>query len=331
MTEHQQQTSNAKLIEREAIAWFTRMNGKPSVQDRRDFQAWLQTSADHRSVYEDVCRLWATTDTPAKLAEIDDHPDLAEPLEKIHRLRTERQGNKTGPIIVGCLAILVAGIWIWLERPNLLQDMRADFVSPRGERREITLQDGSHVLMDADSALSISMSGTERRVRLLRGTAFFEVTHVGTPFTVEAQHGAARVLGTEFDVSMKEDREVTVTLAKGSVAVGIDGMSQKVVLSPGESVDYGDDGLGSVRKAILDDEMAWHNGRFIFNNARLADVLAQIERYRAGRIVVVGHGLGELRVSGNIALDNTDKALAAVQSSVGFRMHSLGKLTIVGP
>ncbi|UFS68192.1 hypothetical protein LO749_21315 (plasmid) [Paracoccus denitrificans] len=70
----------------------------------------------------------------------------------------------------------------------------------------------------------------------------------------------------------------------------------------------------------------------IFNNARLADVVAQISRYRDGRIVLVGSSVGKRRVSGNISLDNTNAALRAMQSSVGFRMTSLaGKVTMIGP
>lgn len=331
MTENHQHSRDRGLIEREAVAWFTRMNGRPSREDQRDFASWLHISPDHQDIYDEVRSLWSDLGSSPHLTDESCDPNLAGPLEKIRRHRKERRMTKAGGIIVGCLLVMVGGCWFWLERPNFLQDMQADFVSPRGERREIALDDGTRVLMDADSALDVRLSGTERRVRLLRGTAFFDVTHLGTPFIVEAQNGEARVLGTQFDVSMKEDRRVTVTLAKGSVEVGIAQRQAEAVLKPGETIGYGEAGLGPIREAVIEDEMAWHQGRFIFTNARLADVLAQIERYRDGRIVVLRSAFRELRVSGNINLDDTDKALAAVQSSVHFPMHSLGKVTVVGP
>lgn len=331
MTDHRQDERDAALIDREAIAWFIRMKGRPSRADRRNFRDWLTASSDHLDAYEEVGRLWLDMGPSAHLSGLAGEGDLAEPLEKIRRLRDERRLGTAGPVIAGCLAVLAAGCWLWLEKPNFLQDMQADFVSQRGERREIRLDDGSRVLMDADTALDVSLSGTERRIRLLRGTAFFEVVHLGTPFVVEAENGEARVLGTEFDVSVTKDRQVTVTLAKGSVQVAIAGRQKDTVLKSGESVQYGEGGLGPVRKAVIEDEMAWHQGRLIFNNARLADVLALIERYRNGRIVVIRPSLKDFRVSGNIALDDTDRALAAIQSSVGFSLYSLGKVTIVGP
>ncbi|NGO65943.1 FecR family protein [Rhizobium daejeonense] len=330
MTDQKQTSADTTRIEREAIAWFTRMNGKPSHQDRRDFEDWLDAAPEHRTAFEGVEGLWSDLGASMQVGgRVED--SLALPLEKISRLRERRAGLKASAVIVSCLALLIAGTWTLLERPHLLQDMRADVVSPRGDRKALTLSDGSHVLLDADSALDVRVSGSERRVRLLRGTAFFQITHTGTPFVVEAAGGEVRVLGTEFDVSLKEDRQVTVTLAKGSIQVAMIGSSKDVVLKPGESVDYGTGGLSLVKQAVIEDEMAWHNGRFIFNNARLADVLAQIGRYRAGRIVILGLRLGELRVSGNIELDETDKALAAVQSTVGFRLNSFGRLTIIGP
>ncbi len=317
-------------IEREAIAWFTRMNGKPSHEDKRDFHDWFSASPLHKKAFEDIGGLWSDLDGYDPERDPGDG-DLALPLEKIRRLREKRAKGKAGAVVIGCLMLLLAGSWAWLERPHLLQDMQADFVSPRGDRRELALSDGSYVLLDADSALDVAISASERRVRLLRGNAFFRISHTGAPFVVEAAGGEARVLGTEFDVALKEDRLVTVTLAQGSVKVGMIGAGQDVILKPGESVDYGSAGLSPVKPAIIEDEMAWHDGRYIFTNARLADVLTQIERYRAGRIVLLGSSLGEFRVSGNIALHDTDKALAALQSTVGFRLNHFGRMTLVGP
>lgn len=317
-------------IEREAIAWFTRMNGKPSHQDNRHFHDWLAASPLHKKAFEDIGGLWSDLGASGQEGNPGDG-DLALPLEKIRWLREKRARGKAGAIVTGCIMLLLAGSWAWLEHPHLLQDVQADFVSPRGDRRELALSDGSHVLLDADSALDVSISARERRVKLLRGNAFFRISHTGAPFFVEAAGGEAKVLGTEFDVSLKEHGQVTVTLAEGSLMVGMIGAEQDVILKPGESVDYGSAGLSPVKQAIIEDEMAWHDGRYIFSNARLADVLAQIERYRPGRIVLVGSSLGEFRVSGNIALHDTDKALAALQSTVGFRLNSFGRMTVVGP
>ncbi|WP_036714759.1 FecR family protein [Paracoccus sp. J55] len=317
------------LIEKEAVAWFTRMSGKPTRAEKHDFSSWLEMSPDHLDAYNEVRDLLA--DVQATRQRIGRDEELAEPLERIAAYRRKRRRSKTATLAAGCLVAVAVSGWIWLENPNLIQNMAADYVTARSERQTITLPDGSTVLMDADSALDADNSPTERRVRLLRGAASFDVQPSQIPFIVEAGGGEVRVLGTQFDVNLN-DQGVLVTLSRGSVQVSLDDTGQQVVLTPGESVEYNGAGLQAARAVDLEESTAWHEGRLIFNNARLADVVAQISRYRDGRIVLVGSSVGKRRVSGNISLDNTNAALRAMQSSVGFRMTSLaGKVTMIGP
>ena len=329
MTESNHDGRDPFMIEQEAVAWFTRMNGKPTSADHRDFKAWLGASPRNLETFREVGAMWEGLVPSIELAMDGADDELSEPLKKIQRLRASRRMNATGPIVASCLALLVAGCWLWLDRPTLLQDWSADFVSARGERRDIRLDDGSRILMDADTAMDVDLSAGQRRIKLLRGTAFFDVARTGEPFTVQAENGEVRVLGTQFDVAMRQNGKVSVTLATGSVEVHVMGTAQNLLIKPGETVDYDEDGIGSAKVTAVEDEMAWHDGRFIFNNARLADVLAQIERYRNGRIVVLSTLLGERRVSGNIPLGDTGQALRAVQASVGFQLNGFGKLTVI--
>lgn len=324
------------LIEREAIAWFTRMRGRPTATEKRDFAAWREAAPEHARAYAGLDALWSEMGAPAR--RIDDaEGDLAEPLRKIAQLRRRRRVSEAvrsaaGRAAVGCLLVGAGAGWLWVSPPAFVRDIGADQITARAERRTVTLADGSTVLMDADTALGIEISGTERRVRLLRGGAFFSVRPSAVPFIVEAEGGEARVLGTEFDVTLDAERDVTVTLSRGRLEVAPARGDGSVVLAPGQSVVYGAEGLGAVRAADLEESMAWHEGRFVFNNARLADVLEQIGRYRAGRILLVGPGIGARRVSGNVSLDAADAALEALQASVGFRMVRMGNaLTLIGP
>ncbi|GGF54072.1 FecR protein [Azorhizobium oxalatiphilum] len=323
-------------VEKEAVAWFTRMNGRPSSADRQDFANWLAAPA-HADAYADVRAFWDQLGPlSADLSSPLPGPEtgvLAGPLARIEDIRRKRRMGKAASGIALGLAALLLGGWLWLDHPHLLQDLAADHVAPRGQMRTVALADGSTVLLDADSAIDVTLSLKARRVNLLRGTAFFQVQKGPVPFIVEARNGEARVLGTTFEVAAHEsDAEgVTVTLATGSLKVDLTDRTQDVLLKPGESVDYGAAGLGPLRQVDVDEAMAWRTGRYIFTNARLADVLERIGRYRDGRIVLLSSTLADMRVSGNISLRDTDAALAAVRATVGFPMHSLGKVTVIGP
>ncbi|NBB48507.1 DUF4880 domain-containing protein [Rhizobium sp. CRIBSB] len=331
MTDNEATSGNRSGVEAEAIAWFTRMNGKPSRTDRRYFQAWLKASPIHGQAYDNLRAVWSSAGGAGASVALEEEEALSRHLDKIQQMRERKTLGKAGGIIGLCLCAFLAGSWIWLEGWNAVQDIQADYVTARGERRTIELRDGSIILLDADTAIDVDMAATERRVRLLRGAAFFTVKRSPVPFVVRAGDGEARVLGTTFDIAMQDDR-VSVTLASGSLQVTSAARPQRVVLTPGEGVTYSADGMNPAEKVDLDERLAWHGGRLVFNNARLGDVLHQIERHRQGRIVVLSGSLAERRVSGSLSIDDTEAALASIQSMAGFTMNKIGgRLVVVSP
>lgn len=318
-------------IEQEAIAWFTRMHGEPSAADRRNFERWRKANLAHERAYGDVEATWAAAGQPGARVAAEEAARLDAYLLAMDEAKARHRKGNARITVASALLALVLCAGGWLEFPTALQDFSADHVTARAERRTLTLSDGSTVLLDADSALDESLTETARRVRLLRGAAFFDVEPSTAPFVVEAGPGETRVLGTRFDVAVR-DEDVVVTLASGSVTVSSQADAGRAELRPGQSVTYGSRGLGTVRDVSIDDAMAWHGGRFVFDNARLGDVVGQIERYRRGRIVVLGSALADRRISGSFPLDDSDAALASLQSSVGFRMAGIGgRLVVIRP
>lgn len=318
-------------VEMEAVAWITRMNGRPSRRERTDFKTWLNRDPLHLQVFDRVHAMWSSTSVSGLDVAREHDAQLSRHLETLQRLRKSKRSVAATGIVVGGLAMLLGSGWVWLERPNLFQDLTADYSTGRGERRTVVLNDGSSVLMDADSALDVDLSETERTVHLIRGNAYFDVSHSQVPFKVTAENGQSQVLGTAFDISIGEE-DVSVTLARGSLRVSVGSEAGSVILKPGETVSYDAANVGNVRQADLDATMAWHEGRFVFNDMPLIDVLNTIGRYRSGRIVVIGQQFAQRRVSGSFSLDDPDAALAAVQSTVGFTVDKVaGALVVVRP
>ncbi|MDQ8697365.1 FecR family protein [Hyphomicrobium sp. LHD-15] len=308
-----------------ALAWLSRLRGNPAPGDQAVFEQWLAASPAHRVAWRRAESLWSTMGEPGARVAEEEASILAGYLENMDRARRRKAVRRTGTALGLALAVLSGAIW--LEQPHLLQNLAADYVSARGERRLVTLSDASTVLLDADTAMDVAFSPGERRVRLLRGTAYFSVTKSGDPFIVEAADGQVRVLGTEFDVRLADQRAV-VTLARGRVEVG--NGTRTATIAPGQQVSYAADTLGTVVEADLDAALAWRDGRFVFYEARLADVVAEIARYRSGRIVITSSELANWTVSGSLPLDDPDAALRSLQSSVGFSMRSIaGRLVIL--
>lgn len=331
MEEHSAKMSEQAKAEKEAVAWFTRMNGRPSRADKQHFQTWRDLNTCNEDAYRAISALWSSSVLPGAEIAREEASSLVVHLSRIKDIRKRKKSGSKAAIGMLALIFLLGSGWMWLEKPNFWQDLNADYVSARGETRQILLDDGSSVLLDADTAIDVRLDDDVRKVKLLRGTAFFEVKPSSVPFIVEAANGSSRVLGTAFDVAMN-DQGVEVTLEHGSLRVEVANSSDQVVLKSGEAVGYSDKGLSTPQNIELDDALAWHEGRFVFNNAALRDVLQQIERYRAGRVIVLGSALGGRRISGSFSLKDPNSALSSLQASVGFNMHKLSeRLVVIGP
>jgi transmembrane sensor len=152
--------------------------------------------------------------------------------------------------------------------------------TPRGGVYEITLPDGTHVWMNADSKLSFpsKFSGRERKVSL-SGEAYFEVTKSEQPFIVATDKQEVRVLGTHFNINSYNDEAATkTTLLEGSVRVSAsDGKNASYVLKPGEQAI--NNGRIRVDKVDLEEAVAWKNGNTVFENKTLEDIMRDLSRW----------------------------------------------------
>lgn len=313
-----------------AREWFVALLAEPTAARQAEFERWLQADPAHFEAYRSVEALWHALESPGQRLAEQEADELSGYLEAMDRAKRDRKTTKRLGTLAIVMAVLLSGA-VWLERPGLIEDFGADYVTERGERRSITLADGSSVLLDADSALADASVAAKRRVRLIRGGAFFEVEPSKVPFIVDAANGEIRVLGTGFDVRLLSDG-ASVTLAHGRISVTANGQLDPKILEPGQQVHFGPKGISTVQPVELDDALAWRGGRYTFYRTRLADVVQEIGRYRKGRIVIATSSLADELVTGSFSLEDTDEALSSLQASVGFEVHSLGsRLTVLGP
>lgn len=152
-----------------------------------------------------------------------------------------------------------------------------------GNQYQILLPDGTKVWLNAASSLKYPevFMGSERKVTLT-GEAYFEVAkNKQMPFRVESKNQTVEVLGTHFNInSYMDDHAIKTTLLEGSVKVSNANFAK--ILKPGEQAVIKNEGLGAINilnNIDTDDETAWKNGQFRFNNASLKSILNQLERW----------------------------------------------------
>lgn len=293
------------LLRDEALAWFVRINsGDADARDRAGHAEWMAGEAN-RAAYQSLDRLWA---------DLDRVPDPRASPRRAAFVPSRRAVFAGGAMaMAACATVAVVGL------PDAFM---ADHFTGKGERKSVSLEDGTRVDLDADTALALDFSPAARTVRLLRGRASFDVARdAARPFRVLAAEGSVTALGTRFTVH-EWAGAATVSVEESSVSVEAPTRA-KAVVAAGAHVTFDEKGLGDVRPFDAEAETAWRRGKLIFEDRPLAQVVADVNRYRAGRIEVMDKKLLSMRVSGVFDVGAPDRALEAIRQTLPVRVVSL--------
>jgi len=295
-----------------AAMWFARMRRPDAAAFEKEFEAWLAISAEHRAAYNRMAETFSLGKNLTSNLGLNN--PVAEP---------QRPSARRGELIlVACSILLGSGFAaaLWNERFGALgtRQVSALPAAPAGvelatgeaQLRSIRLGDGSWVTLDANSQVTATISSDARRLQLMRGRARFRVAHDGRPFIVSAGLGSVIARGTVFDVALRARGEASVELLQGSVDVVTRSAARAdapVVrtqkLTPGHQMTVSlRNGASPIRQLSHD---VWIEAPIDFDNARLADVVAQANFGAPRPIRVADASVGDLRVSGTFRIGDT--------------------------
>ena len=201
------------------------------------------------------------------------------------------------------LAIPLCLMLVFLPRLSL--HLAADHVSATGERQTHVLEDGSTLTLAPESAVDIRYSDAERRIRLLKGAAFFDVQRDSErAFVVQAGSTHIAVLGTAFNVD-RSDSGTRVSAAHGRVRVEDHSVTPAVFedLAAGEqlAVTWGQ-GASRTRIAV-DDVARWRRGEVVARDLTVSELVDSFRPYYGGAIWVMPPFASQ-RVTGLYRLDD---------------------------
>ncbi|SDJ68528.1 FecR family protein [Billgrantia gudaonensis] len=302
----------------EAMAWFLTMKDPGATEaDRRRFEAWLQGSEERAAAFAEAQALWEDVGVPAGLM-----------AERERQRKTPRRLAKAPAwAAAACLLLMVslaAGLW---RDPGIVDRWLADLATPPGRSQAVTLDDGSRLFLDADSAVDVEMTAERRQLTLRRGRLWVDV--VSEPeraFSVVAGEATTQVLGTRFAVE-RHAGEVRVTVEEGRVAVSPTGdrstEAQRTTLEADQALAIHHGAMGAPRDVDASVRLAWTRGQLIFDRAPLGEVAEQLERMAYGRVLVTGEGSAAHRLSGSFPADDPGALLDALEASLGIDVRRL--------
>jgi len=312
----------------EAARWLAYLySGEATGDGRREFSDWLQRSEANARAYRNVQQTWRDMAVPGAEGffrepvasdAADERVVVFEPRRRQRPAVAARRGMLAAAAIA---ATVVVGVGVW--RTQVYDPVTAGSYATRtGEVRTVALPDGSKITLAAASSVRTAFSKKRRHVELVRGGAYFDVSRdPAKPFTVAAAASEIRVVGTEFDVNLAP-RDVRIAVAEGVVRIGpaATGGAQSglggVRLRAGQRVTATLDGrLGPIEAFDPKQAAAWRQGRLVYRNARLEDVVAEVNRYRDDKIVIGDVRLVDVPITLATRTDQTDALLSGLEAT----------------
>lgn len=251
------------------------------------FGKWFVGGTHQQEKEEAMLELWEQVPAEADGRTIQELNKLHDRIQ-INSRSAVRQSIYRRMVRVAAILLLpligaASAYLIMQHEPNVLEPAWTECFVPNGERKQITLSDGSEVWLNSGSLLvySAKFEGSQRSV-YLNGEASFRVAKdPEKPFIVKTGHMEVEALGTVFNVEAYSDSELTIaTLEEGKVRVDTDmEKSEPIILRPDEQVVYNNQ-LKTISKVIVDagKVLQWKHGYLTFQGASFDYIVKTIER-----------------------------------------------------
>jgi transmembrane sensor len=331
------QSERRERAAQEAAEWMLRLQDQNITRAQRaEYVRWLRESPLH------VAEMLRITHVHSALAHFPHWNEIA-PLDvsfpPVSTLELPRATNRRGanmskprrgawfrPAGVTAVFVVVSLVLTYIVHlgPQTIR-------TGAGERREVTLVDGSVVRISPKTTLRVRFTEQERWVRLSRGDAVFRVAKDRVkPFLVETDHARVRAVGTEFGVEY-QGNAVIVTVEEGRVAVTqpATGLAPLARALPQIEVSLGADQqvvvpqagpMGSIRKVDSRRELSWADGRLVFEQDPVAEVVQRFNRFNRVQIQIRDPKLAARPVSAVFDASDPEAFVAFLESVANVRV-----------
>jgi transmembrane sensor len=300
----------------EASVWIARLHGPDRKEAERGLRRWLERGPDHARAFGLVAETWEDTEN----------------LQRVMRWKPSRPKARAARFAAAAAAMVVLGVgaaFYWAQ---------AGISTGIGEQRQISLEDGTRVSLNTASRIVVSYDEHERLVELKEGEALFEVAkQPQRPFIVRAGDREIRALGTSFAVRRDTSgQRVSVTLVEGRVSISASRSSgsaepRLIALSAGQRLTLSPDARPTLDRPELDEVTAWRRGQVVMDDMRLADAVAEMNRYSGIQLVVEHPQTAALLVNGLFQTGDSESFALAMEQTYGLQViKERGRIVLAG-
>lgn len=300
---------------RDAVAWVNRLtSGAATRADADELARWRSQSREHEFAFREAARLRATVRAAVK-----------GPTQPMETARTASPNVTRRMMIGGALAASTVGA---ITLSSGLRAPRADFATAKGESRKLAIAPGILVELNTATRMVRRPDLGADGVELLSGEAVLTAAlDRPAPFVVVA--GAGRTIARNARFNLRcDDAAATVTCLEGTVLV--QGVGGERRLSANQQLRYDQEGLSTAVTVDPTQITAWREGMLIFQDKPLRDVVAEVNRYRSGRIMIANDALADRRITGTFYVKRADQIIDQMRSAFNARIVRLpGDVVVV--
>ena len=308
MNLHERPALDPSILD-EAADWLMRLSEGSLDAEHQEWERWRVSSPDHRQA-------WARAEL--LLSKLQGLP----PTLAMRSL--DRPSHPGRRAVLGKLASLLAlaplgwGSW----QLNDWQQWAADYRAAVGERRDLTLNDGTLVTLNTDTAIDVHFDQYQRLLLLRRGEILVQTapdpSPVARPFLVETREGRMQALGTRF-VVREQTGQTCLAVLEGAVRIQLKGSGEQVI-EAGQSSRFTAQAIDP-RKPVDKALLAWTQGMLMADNMRLADFVNELSRYRNG-VLRCDPAIANLRISGAFPISDSRRTLNMLAQTYPIRVNA---------
>ena len=305
-------------IARQASEYVVHLySGSMSAKDEQRLYDWLEADEAHRKEYQRMLDIWADAD--------DLNLDAAG-LIGADETRTGRHWM----IAAGVAVVAVgAGLFGWMSRDVPQIDV-IRYATVVGEQATIALDDGSSVVLNTDSEISVRYTEDVRALTLVKGEAFFDVaSDKERPFSIDVGDRYVTAIGTEFNV-YRTSGKTTVAVVEGTVAIhaseelALDANAELLNSGYVGTFEQSDPEVITFAAPNIEDFHSWRIGIVRFDDVSLRRLIEEYNRYNTRKIRIADDFLGEQRIGGVYQLAKVEAMLAGLELNYPLRVIQSG-------
>jgi len=305
----------------EETAWVNRLfsegenNEKLRSQLLKEWEKIQDDNILEREDFEDIL------DRLHHIIQISELGKQHKPLRRILRIYMRIAAILLLPVLIA------AGIMISFPGGNdskaIASGYDATIYAPMGSRVSFNLPDGTSGMLNSGSYLSYSFSRGGLREASLSGEAWFEVkSNPENPFLISAGESTVKVTGTKFNLSAyPAESYVEVVLDEGRIEFRNDNTDDFILLKPSERLISQN---GDIKKSSVDPDKyhAWTDGKLVFKNDPMAEVVRRIERWYNVKITIADEELEKYSFRATFQDDSVEEVLKflALTSPIGYNI-----------